>query len=101
MVCPSDDHPRVQDAVRVERGLEAAHQLNLQRILAGMQLRTLGPADPVLGTDRAAKLLDQVEDPTLKLLLTRARKIDRVGRQHDIEVQIAVADMAERYELAP
>ena len=46
----------IQDAVRVERGLDAAHERELGRILELEEVLLLLLADAVLGRDRAAEL---------------------------------------------
>ena len=51
----AEERARVEDAVRVERGLDPAHQCELGRILELEEVALLGPADAVLARDRAAE----------------------------------------------
>ncbi len=50
-----EDGAGVEDAAGVERGLDAAHELQLGRILEDGQVRPLELADPVLTGDGAAQ----------------------------------------------
>ena len=57
-----EDLPRVEDARRVERAFDRAHQIELDRALVADELVALLLADAVLGADAAAVSGDQVVD---------------------------------------
>ena len=81
---------------RIEGALDGAHQLDLDRRFVVGDLVALQAADAVLGADRPMKLTHDIVDDVVELL--PPREIGRgVGafRLGQVEVDVAVADMAE------
>src|SRR5438876_5451815 len=80
----------VEDAVRIEGGLDSTHQRNLVRVLELEKVLLLLLADAVLGRDRAAHLHagrdDRVHDPVTHLV---------VGLEHR-QMDVAVARVSGR-----
>src|SRR5262249_14232825 len=82
--------PGVHQAGRIERILQLAHQLHLQRALVRADLLALELAQAVLGRDGAAEAVDGVVDDAVD---RGALAEQRFGT--DVVVQVAVADVAE------
>ena len=72
----AQDLSRVHDVVRVERALDASHEIELHRIGIALELEHLQLADAVLGRKAAAELLHEVVDGALHLLLHRLQLRD-------------------------
>src|SRR5215471_20758387 len=69
---PSSDHlARVHDVVGIERALDPAHQLDLDRRLVMGDLLAFEPPDAVLGADRAGEVAHDPMDDVVELLPTR------------------------------
>ena len=85
----------IQDAVRVERGLDALHQGDRISRQLDVDVGRLGEPNAVFATDGALQRDDAFEQDTFSLLrsfaLRPVRSID-----HEIDVDIAIAGMAER-----
>ena len=72
-----------------------AHQVQLHRRGITLELEHLQLADAVLGAEAAAELAHQVVDGALGLLLDRLQlECLRAGALVDVEVQVAVAQVA-------
>src|ERR1700741_4151529 len=104
-VTPGSDAPQnlpwIHDAVRVERLLHAAHELELQRVRVALELEDLQLTDAMLRGEAAAEFLDQVVDraPQLRLDGLQLRRQETRALIH-VEVQVAIAEMAVRHEHA-
>src|SRR5262249_32949547 len=92
----ADELTRVHDVVRVESAFDPAHQLDLDRRLVMSDLVALEAANTVLGADRARELAHDTVDEVVEFLPTRQIGMP-VGtfRLGQVEVDVAVADMAE------
>src|SRR6186713_96160 len=91
----AQDLSRVHDVVRVKRSLDALHEIELHRIGITLELEHFQLADAVLGGKAAAELLHEVVDSALHFLLHRLQLRGLGARTLvDVEVQIAVAEMA-------
>mmetsp|Transcript_33080 Transcript_33080/g.70677 ORF Transcript_33080/g.70677 Transcript_33080/m.70677 type:complete len:207 (+) Transcript_33080:463-1083(+) len=84
---------RVKNVVRVELGLDALHHIDHLRRLGHVQEGGLHYADAVLGRDRTSALGDPLEDIGLDRLGHR-RRLLKDPRRVDVEVQVAVAEVA-------
>src|SRR5271165_3792532 len=92
----ADELTRVHNVVGVEGALDPAHQLDLDRWFVVGDLVAFEPADAVLGADRARELAHHTVDDVVELL--PARQIGMplsTFRLSQVEVDVAVADMAE------
>src|SRR6516162_8653871 len=98
----ADELTRVHDAGRVESALHQTHQLDLDRLLVMGDLVTFEPADAVFGADRARELAHNAVDDVAELLpachISMPVGAFRLGQ---VEVDVAVADMAEGYRSDP
>src|SRR5262249_47055723 len=86
--------PGIQQPLRVERVLEAAHELELERMLVPPDLLAFELAEAVLGGDRAAEALERV--------VHRAVHLFAAGHQRfgaDVVVEVAVAHVAEAVDV--
>src|SRR5580704_11640847 len=94
---PSNDLAGIKNSLWIERALERAHHLERDRILDAGQQLALHHADAVLGRNRAAIFRDDAVDERVDLVPARQERI-LVGadRLADVEMEIAVAEMAER-----
>src|SRR5271166_1677347 len=92
----------IEDALGIEHALEAAHEVERDRILHRRQQIALEHADAVFGGDRAAELLHDREYRSVDLVpaleIVRLVGADRLG---DVVMDIAVAEMAERHRPRP
>ena len=79
----------IQDAVRVERGFEPAHEIELRRIARVVQVLPAQRAHAVLRADRAAVSADC----RIHCVAQPLETVGAMGRHR--EVQIAVADVTE------
>src|ERR1700751_1049070 len=61
----------IEDARRVEALLDAAHEVDLDRVLELQEVRGLGAAEAVFAGDRAAQFHCEREDVGHQLLLLR------------------------------
>src|SRR6202035_5214020 len=88
----------IHDAMRIEHGLDGAHQFDRDLVLDLGQFVALEHADAVLGRDRSAHPQHDVEYPRV-YLVPAAHEIRGIAAQGlaDIVVDIAVAEMAERH----
>src|SRR5271167_4948632 len=98
----ADELTRVHDAVGVEGPFDPAHQLDLDRRLVMGDLIALEAADAVLGADRARELAHDAVDDVVELLPARQISMPvRTFRLGQVEVDVAVADMAEGHRSDP
>ena len=87
---------RIEDAVGIERRLDPAHQLDLQRAFEAQQLVALQLADAVLGGDRAAEAgNDIVHRRGHRPPQRQIRRLVHAGRLRDVVVHVAVAEVTE------
>src|SRR5262245_9081313 len=81
----------IEDALRVERSLEGAHQSDLGRRAGMMQIRLFLEPDAMLGGYRTI----QPGKRTVDDVLDRFPDLGVVRRGRNHEVQVAVAEVAE------
>src|SRR5258707_12106945 len=86
----------IHDPLGIQGGLDSAHQLDLDRGLVARDLLAPELAQAMLGADAAAMAGDHVMDQAIEL----TRPGEEIRRRHarrlqQIEVDIAVAEMAE------
>src|SRR5438309_3162848 len=86
--------PRVHDPLGIERLLDRPQRLEPRGRIGARQSRRLHLADAVLGRDRTAGGDDEVVDETARFLAARLEPSWH-RRRLDVEVDIAVAEMAE------
>src|SRR5204863_2944358 len=86
--------PRIHQAFGVERVLERAHQLELERILVAADLFALELSQAVLRRDRAAESMQRVVHDAAYLFAPCHQAFGS-----DVVVEIAVADMTEAIDL--
>src|SRR5690606_30768634 len=58
----TEDLPRIENAIGVQRALERAHQVELDRRGIALQLAHLQRANAVLGAEASSELVDHVMD---------------------------------------
>src|SRR3982075_4114835 len=93
-----DDLARVHDVLRIERTLDRAHGVELDAAAVVGEFVDLELSDAVLGRDRAAIGHDDIVDgPADGLAVRHEALLVPARRRLTVEVNIAVADMAERY----
>src|SRR5438067_4641170 len=85
----------VENVLGIEGVFEQAHGVQLLMRFVARQQIALHGADAVLGADRAGKFLDDVMHSELDLVPLRQKGRVAPGRVVKIEMQIAVAGMAE------
>src|SRR5580704_6590385 len=95
-----DELAGVHDVGGIEGTLDGAHQLDLDRRFVMSDLVALEAADAVLGADRPVKLTHHTVNDVVELLPAREIR-GGVGafRLGQVEVDVAVADMAEGHRL--
>src|SRR5450830_565 len=92
----SEDLAGVHDPVRVEHRFDCLHVFDFNWRAAIGQVIALGHAHTVLGGDRAVVLRDGFEHPLVHGgALGEELVLAQVFRLEDVQVQVAVADMAE------
>src|SRR5262245_12283125 len=97
MVARSYDFAWVHDVVGIERLLDAAHELDLDRGLVADDVLASQPANAVLGADAAVLHIDDVvHDPAERQPTRQEFIVGHILRPVEIEMDVAVADMAER-----
>src|SRR5713226_6498873 len=96
------DHlARIHDVLRIECALDGAHGVELDSAAVVGELVDLELADAMLGRDRAAIGHDNIVDGTADgLAVCHEVFLVPARRRLTVEVNIAVADMAERYRPA-
>src|SRR6476659_4513120 len=91
---PSQHLPRIEYPLRVERGFDAAHQVELDGALHAGEVGAFHLADAVLGGNGAAKLDDDrlhgLRHAIPQGKVGRLRHAHRLG---DVVVHVAVAEM--------
>src|SRR5256886_16181524 len=79
----------------VEGALQGAHERKLDRGGVALELAHLESSDAMLGAEAAAELAHQVVNRAPHRLLARQEALAlRSGGHAEVEVQVAVADMA-------
>src|SRR5215831_16086544 len=97
MVAHSYDLAWVHDTLGIERSLDPAHQFDLDRGLIADDVLAPQPTDAVLGADAAVLRLDDVVYDSAQRHPTRQEfVVGHILRPIEIEMNVAVADMAER-----
>src|SRR5258708_1766765 len=97
----ADDFAGIHDAVGIEGELDATHQVESDRRLVARQVIALEDADAMLGADRAAHLHDDAVHDVVHFL-PACQECLGVGAHGlaDVEMHVAVADVAERHRTA-
>src|SRR4051812_48761310 len=85
----SQDLAGVQDAVRIERRLDAPHEVDLDRTFDLGEKVTLQPADAVLGRDRPAEFADdRIDDRVHVVPAGKKRLLVHPWRLADVEMDV-------------
>src|SRR5574341_921372 len=99
---PSQNLARVHQVARIERGLERAHELDLDRGLVTLQLLALRLPDAVLGAEAAAEALHDIEHALVDVGRREGGWVRAIPfRDEAVVVQIAVAEMPEADDTRP
>jgi hypothetical protein len=92
---------RIHDVLRIEGALDRAHGVELDSAAVMRELVDLQLADAMLGRDRAAIGHDNIVDgPADGRAVRHEALLVPTRRRLAVEVNIAVADMAERHRPA-
>ena len=84
----------IQNAARVERAFDGAHEVKLHGRRVAFEFADLKFADAVLGTETATAVVHQIVHGALHRRLAREKlRAINAGRLIEIEVQVAIADV--------
>src|SRR5262245_48045247 len=92
---------RVEDAVGIERVLERAHQVERDRVFHVRKEIAFEPADAMLGRDRSVERGHDLVHARIDCTpLRQKRRLVGTNGLADVEMHVAVAEMAERHGAA-